>query len=111
MHLNVVVAEGAVRHELPEVLLAAVRRGVVVFLAELGVDGLGVELLRNTPKEQYGPCLVGGLRIYVFVHALQVRPEGLAREVLRLHVRRVMRADVRPMHVLPPAVPREGNEL
>ena len=111
MHLNVVVAQGPVRHELPEVLLAAVRRCVVVFLPELGVHGLGVELLRNTPKEQDGPGLVGGLRIDVFVHALQVRPELLAREVLRLHVRRVMGADVRPVHVLPPDVAREGNDL
>ena len=64
--------------------------GVAVLLAEDGVAGGRVELLRNASEEQDGPGLVRRLWVHVLVHALQVSPELPAREALWLHVRRLL---------------------
>ena len=85
-------------------LLGGVARGVVMFSALLLLLRPLMPLFRDCAEHEDAASLVGRRRVDVAVHTLQVAPEPLAREGLRLAVARVVRANVGPVNMLPPGV-------
>ena len=111
VHLGVVLLQGDLGDARPQVLLRAVGGCVVVFMAELPLRGLGMQLFRDTTEEQDGPRLIRLLWVHLLVDLLQVLPEFLPNHLVWLPVRRVVRLDVCPVDMFALHTGRQRHKL